>query len=115
MDGGQVWGSGGGWPLQWIVLDREGKIKEADPHLQVAAFDLGTDEGQLLVDEALKLLPADETEGLLAGQTDPRPDVYMLAASVELKSAGCFRIEAVITQGGNMEPLYLGQAIVPIE
>ena len=97
------------------MLDREDKIKGAAPHLQVTALDLGTSERQLLVEETLELLPADEAAGLLAGQADPRPSVYMLVTSVELKSTGCFRIEAAVTRGGETEPMYVGQAVVPVE
>jgi len=112
VDGGQAWGSGGPFPLRWIVLDRLGKAGRDALHLQVTAYDLDSGESALLIDAAIEPLPPNQAQGLLAATGSPVPGVYLLATSVALAKSGCLRLEAVVAQGG--ATLYTGQAFVQV-
>ena len=112
VDGGQAWGSGGHFPLQWIALGRAGKAGRGTLHLQVTAYDLDSSESVVLIDAAIEPLPPDEAQGLLAVTGGPAPGVYLLATSVALAKSGCLHLEAVVVQGG--ATLYTGQAFVQV-
>jgi len=112
IDGGQQWGVGGSWPLQWIILDDEGKTKDHDLHLLVVIHNTETGEQRTLVDEVLQLVPADEARGLLTGFVDPKPSVFMLTQAVYLESTGCYQLTATVTLEGEQELLYTGTGFV---
>lgn len=115
VDGGQVWGVGGPWPTQWIVIDRAGKIQGDELHLLVTAVDLDSGTRDLLVNEDVEPLPEDETLGLLASLPGSAKGVYLLTTSVTLQTPGCFRVEAIVTHRAEGAPLYTGQAIIPAD
>ena len=112
VDSGQNWGIGASWPLQWIVLDTSRVDEKSELHLSVNLINMDTGETQLLVDHALRLVPPDETHGFLTGFTDPKPAVHMLTQAVQLESAGCYQLDAVVTQEGEKEPLYSGTGFI---
>lgn len=115
VDGGQVWGVGSPWPMQWIILDRTGKAQGNELHLQVTAAKLDSDVQVPLVSEDITLLPADEAKGLLAGSSDSIDNVYLLATSVTVQEPGCYQIEATVTHSIEGTLLYTGQAVVPAD
>lgn len=112
VDGGQPWGSGGAWPLRWIVLKDAGQTEQGELRLQVTAYDLDSSESRLLVDETISLLPPDEARGLIISDPDPKPSVFLLVTSVILEKPACLRLEAVVTGSGDATPLYDGRAFV---
>jgi hypothetical protein len=115
VDGGQAWGTGGPWPTQWIVIDREGKLQGDELHLLVTAVDLNSGMRDLLVSEDVERLPEDETPGLLASLPGSAKGVYLLTTSITLQTPGCFRVEAIVTHRATGDPLYTGQAIIPAD
>ena len=112
VDGGQNWGVGALWPLQWIVLDTSRVDEQSELHLSVNLVKMETGETQGLVDQALELVPTEESHGFLTGFTDPKPAVHMLTKAVQLESAGCYQLDAVVTREGEKELLYRGTGFV---
>jgi hypothetical protein len=115
VDGGQVWGVGGPWPVNWVILDRAGKTQGDELHLQVNAVALDSSAQIPLVSEIVQPLPRDEAQGLLPSLTDSGEYVYLLTSSVTLQTSGCFQIEATVTHSSEKTVLYTGRAIVPAE
>jgi len=110
VDSGQTWSSSTPLPLTWVVLGGEG-----DMHLQVSAYDLGTGESTLLVDQDISPLPEDEAQGLLAGLDEAPPNVYLAYTAVAAGDSACMRIEAVVVRKGETTPLFSGEAYVKVE
>jgi peroxiredoxin len=111
VDGGQSWGVGAAFPIQWILLDTKNLTQQAPMHIQ--AIGQYTDRQQIfpLFDGAMELLATDIASGLLSGDAEP-PTVYSLVTTVSLERAGCLEIQAVVTREGDSIPLYQGSVII---
>lgn len=111
VDGGQPWGTGRAFPLQWILLDTQNLTKEMP--LQIKVLGQYTDNQQIfpLSDQSMELLPTDVASGLLSGDTTP-PTMYSLVTTIFLERPGCFEIRAVVTRQETTVPLYQGSIVI---
>src|SRR4030095_8933990 len=110
VDGGQAWGSGAAFPLQWILLDAGNLTQQAPLHIEVIGEYTDTEQIVPLSDQPMELLTTDIAIGLLSGDTTP-PTIYGLVTTVFLERPGCLEIRAVITREGTMVPLYHGSLV----
>lgn len=114
VDGGQAWGSGGGYPLQWVVIDDQNLADGQTLVLSVTAEYGESHERFEIVNQSLAPLPTDETRGLLAGETGVLPKVYLLPVTLSLAKPGCLQVEASVFRVGKLLAIYSGQAIVTV-
>jgi peroxiredoxin len=111
VDGGQPWGIGAAFPLQWILLDVQNLTQQAPIRIQV--FGQYTDI-QLIIplsDQSMDLLAPDVASGLLSGDATP-PTIYSLVTNILLERPGCLEIRAVVTRAETTIPLYQGSLVV---
>jgi peroxiredoxin len=108
VDEGRPWESGRPWKVVWIVFG-----DGADLHLRAIATNQRTNETLILADDSLEQLPEEQVHGFL-GDSVALPKLYALFAPAVLNMAGCFRVDITVTQSGMTEPLYIGQAIIPV-
>lgn len=111
VDGGQPWGSGAAFPLQWILVDAQNLTQKAPMHIEVIGHYTDIEQVILLSSQSLELLPTDIASGLLSGDTNP-PALYSLVTTVLLERPGCLEIRAVVTQEKTTVPLYQGSLVV---
>ncbi len=111
VDGGQPWGTGAAFPLQWILLDTQNITQQASLHLQVLGQYMDTKQIIPLVDQSMELLSTDIASGLLSGDANP-PTMHSLVTSVFLERTGCLEIRAVVTRAGTTSPLYNGSLTI---
>jgi peroxiredoxin len=111
VDGGQSWGSGAAFPLQWILLDVQNLTQQAPLHIEVLGRYTDTEQIVPLSDQSMELLNIDIASGLLSGDTNP-PTIYSLVTTVLIERPGCLEIQAVITREGTTVPLYHGSLVV---
>ena len=111
VDGGQPWGIGAAFPLQWILLDVQNLTQQAP--IRIKVFGQYTDTQQIipLSDESMELLATDVASGLLSGNATP-PTIYSLVTTVFLERPGCLEIRAVITREETTVPLYQGSLVI---
>jgi peroxiredoxin len=114
IDGGQAWSSGGGYPLQWIIVDDQNLAGGQDLLLVVTAQYPGSTESLELVNLSLAPLPADEMRGLLVGETGEVSNVYLLPMTISLARPGCLTVYASVFREGSSWVIYSGQAIVTV-
>ncbi len=115
VDSGQAWGSGGPYPLHWIIIDKQSQAGDGQLILQVIGHYLDSNERLELVNQQLQSLPTDEVQGLLVGEAGKLPNVYLLPFTVSLEKPGCFQVEAYVLGGGSSIVIYSGQAIVAVK
>ena len=111
VDGGQSWGSGAAFPLQWILLDIQNLTQEALIHIEVIGQYTDTQQIVPLSDQSMDLLTTDVASGLLSGDPNP-PTIYSLVTPVFLERPGCLEIRAVITREETTVPLYQGSLVI---
>jgi peroxiredoxin len=111
VDGGQPWGTGSAFPIQWILLDTKNLTQQAPVHLQVVGQYPDSQQLVTLSDQTMQRLDADVASGLLSGDADP-PTVYSLVTSILLERSGCLQIWAVVTREGSTVPLYQGSLVM---
>ena len=111
VDGGQSWGSGASFPLQWILLDAQNLTRHAPIRIQVMGQYTDTRQVVPLSDQSMELLAADVASGLLSGDADP-PTIYSLVTTVFLERPGCLEIRAVVTSEGHTNPIYQGSLVI---
>ena len=111
VDGGGPWGAGSAFPVQWILLDTQNLIQQAQIHIEVIGQYTDTEQIVPLSDGFMELLTTDIASGLLSGDANP-PTIYSLVTTVFLERPGCLEIRAVITREGTTVPLYHGSLVV---
>jgi hypothetical protein len=111
VDGGQPWGVGAAFPLQWILLDVQNLSQQAPIHIQVLGQYTDTQQIIPLSDQSMDLLATDVAIGLLSGAATP-PTIYSLVTTLLLERSGCLEIRAVVTREESMAPLYQGSLVV---
>ena len=111
VDGGQPWGTGAAFPLQWILLDDQNLTRQAPLHIEVIAQYIDTQHVLPLTDESMELLTADVASGLLARDATPSA-IYSLVTAIFLPRPGCLEVRAVVTFEGNTAPLYQGSLVI---
>jgi peroxiredoxin len=111
VDGGQPWGSGAAFPLQWILLDAQNLTRQAPIRIQALGQYTDTQELVVLSDQSMDLLTTDVASGLLSGDANP-PTIYSLVTTVFLERPGCLEIRAVITREETTVPLYQGSLVI---
>ena len=111
VDGGQAWGVGSAFPVQWILLDAQNLTEQSPIRIQVLGQFTDTQQPGLLSDQAMDLLGTDVARGLLSGNATP-PTVYSLVSTVFLERSGCLKIWAVVTHEGTTIPLYQGSLVI---
>ena len=113
VDGGQPWGTGAAFPLQWILLDVQNLTQQAPIRIKVLGQYTDTQQIIPLSDQSLDLLATDVASGLLSGGATP-PTIYSLVTTVLLERPGCLEIRAVVTREGSTVPLYQGSLVVSV-
>lgn len=108
VDEGRPWESARPWKIVWIVFGDDATL-----HLRATATNQRTGETLILADDPLEQLPEEQVRGFL-GDTAPLPKLHALFAPAVLNMPGCFRVDVTVTQSGVTEPLYIGQAIIPV-
>jgi peroxiredoxin len=108
VDEGQPWESGRPWKVLWIVFGDDAPL-----HLRVTATNQRTNETLVIADDPLEQL-ADEQAHSYLGNTTAPPKLYALFVPAVLNMQGCFRLNATVTRQGTDEPIYTGQAIIPV-
>jgi hypothetical protein len=111
VDGGQSWGSGAAFPLQWILLDAQNLTRQAPIRIQVMGQYTDTQELVVLSNQSMDLLATDIASGLLSGDANP-PTIYSLVTTIFLERPGCLEIRAVVTRDETTVPLYHGNLVV---
>ena len=111
VDGGQAWGTGSAFPIQWILLDAKNLTGQAPLRIQVIGQYTDNQQGITLSDQSMELLDVDVASGLLSGNASP-PPVYSLVTSIFLERPGCLQIWAVVTREGNTIPVYQGNLMI---
>ena len=111
VDGGQSWGSGAAFPLQWILVDAQDLTGQAPIRFQALGQYTDTRELVVLSDQSMDLLTTDVASGLLSGDANP-PTIYSLVTTVFLERPGCLEIRAVITREETTVPLYQGSLVI---
>jgi peroxiredoxin len=111
VDGGQAWGVGAAFPIQWILLDTNNLTRQAPMHIHVVGQYTDTQQIIALSDQSMELLATDVASGLLSGDTNP-PTVYSLVTTVFLERPGCLEIRALVTRAETTVPLYHGSLVV---
>ena len=113
VDGGQPWGTGAAFPLQWILLDVQNLTQQAPIRIKVLGQYTDTQQIIPLSDQSLDLLATDVASGLLSGGATP-PTIYSSVTTVILERRGCLEIRAVITREETTLPLYQGRLVVSV-
>lgn len=108
VDEGRPWESGRPWKIVWIVFG-----DDVDLHIRATATNQRTNETLILADDPLEQLPKEQIRGYL-GDSAALPKLYALFAPAVLNMPGCFEVDIIVTQSGTTEPLYTGQAIIPV-
>src|SRR4030095_10716489 len=67
VDGGQAWGTGAAFPLQWILLDVQNLTDQSPIHIEVIGQYTDTEQIVPLSDGSMELLATDVASGLLSG------------------------------------------------
>ena len=111
VDGGQPWGIGSAFPIQWILLDTKNLTQQAPMHIQVVGQYPDSQQLITLSNQSMELLDVDVASGLLSGAASP-PPVYSLVASIFLEQPGCLQVWAVVTRDGNTIPVYQGSLTI---
>ena len=111
VDGGQPWGIGAAFLVQWILLDAQNLTQQAAIHIRVLGEYTDTQQTIVLSDGSMELLASDVASGLLSGNATP-PTVYSLVSTVFLERPGCLKIWAVVTREGTTIPLYQGSLVI---
>jgi peroxiredoxin len=111
VDGGQPWGTGAAFPLQWILLDNQNITQQTPLHIQVIGQYTDNPQVILLVDQSMELLSPDMASGLLSGDAAP-PTVYSLVTTVFLERPGCLEVRAVVTREGTTARTYQGSLVI---
>jgi len=111
VDGGQPWGAGVDFPVQWILLDVENLTQQAPMHLEVIGQYADTKHIVPLSNKSMELLPTDVASGLLSGETTP-PTMYSLVTTMFLEQPGCLEIRAVVTREGTTARIYQGSLVI---
>jgi hypothetical protein len=113
VDGGQPWGSGAAFPLQWILLDTRNITRQAALHIEILGQYTDAQEIIPLSSQSMDLLTTDVATGLLSGDAAP-PTMYSLVTTVFLERPGCLEIRAVVTRAGTNVPLYQGSLVASV-
>jgi peroxiredoxin len=111
VDGGQPWGTGAGFPVQWILIDPQNLTQQAPIHIEVIGQYADTQQVVPLSDQSMELLATDVASGLLSGDTTP-PTMYSLVTTIFLERPGCLEIRAVVTREETTLPLYQGRLVI---
>jgi hypothetical protein len=111
VDGGQPWGIGAAFPLQWILIDAQNLAGQAPLQIEVLGQYMNTQQIIPLSDQSMELLATDVASGLLSGAATP-PTIYSLVTTVLLERPGCLEIRAVITRDESTAPIYQGSLVV---
>jgi hypothetical protein len=111
VDGGQPWGTGAGFPVQWILLDVQNLTQQAPIHIEVIGQYEDTQQIVPLSDQSMELLATDVASGLLSGDTTP-PTIYSLVTTIFLERPGCLEIQAIVSREETMVPLYQGSLVI---
>ena len=111
VDGGQPWGTGSAFPIQWILLDTKNLTGQAPMHIQVVGQYPDSQQFIPLSDQSLELLAPDVASGLFSGNAKP-PAIYSLVTSVLLERPGCLQVWAVVTREGSTIPVYQGSLTI---
>ena len=111
VDGGQAWGTGAAFPLQWILLDVQNLTDQSPIHIEVIGQYTDTQQIVPLSDGSMELLATDIASGLLSGETNP-PTLYSLVTTVFLERPGCLEIRAVVSREEATVPLYHGSLVI---
>jgi hypothetical protein len=114
VDGGTSWGTGAGFPLQFILIDTQNTARQQAVRLQVFVHSSDTAQETLLLEQPMELLPPEVASGLLAGVESP-PVIYSLVTTANITQPGCLEVRAVVTHDGEKSPLYQGNLIVPAQ
>lgn len=110
VDEGQPWESGRPWKVVWIVFGDDVPLRL---RVRVTATNQHTNETLVIADDPLEQL-ADEQARSYLGDATASPKLYALFAPAVLNMQGCFRINATVTRQGTDEPLYTGDAVIPV-
>ena len=111
VDGGGPWGTGAGFPVQWILIDTQNLAQKASLHIKVIGQYADTQQTVPLSDQSMELLATDVASGLLSGDTTP-PTMYSLVTTIFLERPGCLEIRAVVTREETTLPLYQGSLVI---
>jgi peroxiredoxin len=111
VDGGLPWGTGAGFPVQWILLDVQNLTQQAPIHIEVIGQYADTHHIVPVSDQSMELLATDVASGLLSGDTTP-PTMYSLVTTIFLERPGCLEIRAVVTREETTAPLYQGSLVI---
>jgi peroxiredoxin len=111
VDGGQPWGTGSAFPIQWILLDTKNLTQQAAMHIQAVGQYPDSQQFITVSDQSMELLAADVASGLLSGNASPSA-IYSLVTTVLLERPGCLQIWAVVTREGNTIPIYQGSLVI---
>jgi hypothetical protein len=111
VDGGQPWGAGAAFPVQWILIDAQNLTRQTPLHIEVLGQYINTQQIFPLSYQPMELLPTDVASGLLSGNDTP-PSIYSLVTTVFLERAGCMEIRAVVTGEGSTIPIYQGSVVI---
>ena len=114
VDGGQAWGSGDGYPLQWVVVDTQNLAGGQTLVLSVTAQYIGSNDRFEMINQSLAPLPTDEARGLQARETGELPYIYLLPMTISLAKPGCLTVNASVFLAGSPVVIYSGQAIVTV-
>jgi peroxiredoxin len=111
VDGGQSWGTGVAFPVQWILIDAQNLTQQTALYIEALGQYVNTQQILPLSDQPMELLPTDVASGLLSGNDTP-PSIYSLVTTVFLERAGCLEIRAVVTGEGSTIPIYQGSVVI---
>jgi len=111
VDGGQSWGTGAAFPVQWILIDAQNLTQQTPLHIEVLGQYINTQQIFPLSDQPMEHLPTDVASGLLSGNDTP-PSIYSLVTTVLLERPGCMEIRAVVTGEGSTIPIYQGSVVI---
>jgi peroxiredoxin len=114
VDGGQPWGSGAAFPLQWILLDTQNLTRKAPIYIEVIGQYTDTEQILPLSNQSMELLTTEMASGLLSGNATP-PTIYSLVTTVFLERPGCLEIRAVIRREETTAPLYQGSLVISVK
>ena len=113
VDGGEPWGTGAAFPVQWILFDAQNLTQQAAIHIRVLGKYTDTQQMVVLSDGYMEILSTDIASGLLSGNAT-LPTVYSLITTVFLERPGCLKLLAVVTHEETIIPLYQGNLVISV-